>query len=170
MTTVVPRGVAAPEQVSEPTSGPVPVVRPRPRPARTGADLSWVWPAAAVGLGAVAAWWPLVAVALLAGGTVLVLAFTAPRTTAGLTALAVLFVRPLEHLVPFAYIGYLDEAMVALCVMTMPLRRAIARVPLRTFPGQWWFFGFVVLGLLSALVRHVPFEIFLTSGYVSIKG
>ena len=112
----------------------------------------------------------LAAVALLAGGAVLVLAFTAPRATAGLTALAVLFVRPLEHLVPINGVGYLDEAMVALCVVTMPLRRLIARQPLRTFPGQWWFAGFIVCGVLSALVLHVPFAIFLVSGFVTVKG
>jgi hypothetical protein len=167
MTAVVPRGAP---QAPDLVPAPDPVPRSRPRVARTGQDRNWVWPVAAVVLGAVGALWPLAAVALLAGGAVLVLAFTAPRATAGLTALAVLFVRPLEHLVPFSQIGYLDEAMVTLCVVTMPLRRIVARAPLRTFPGQWWFAGFVVCGVLSALVLHVPFGIFLVSGFVTIKG
>ena len=169
MTAVVPRGVL-PEQ-SEPLARPEPAPqRSRPRVARTGHDRSWVWPLAAVLLGAVGALEPLAAIALLAGGAVLVLAFTAPRATAGLTALAVLFVRPLEHLVPIAAVGYLDEGLVALCVVTLPLRRLIARTPLRTYPGQWWFVGFVVCGVLSALVLHVPFSIFLVSGFVTTKG
>jgi hypothetical protein len=169
MTAVVPRGAAPhPDPAGDPTVEPA--ARPLPRAARVGQDRSWVWPVAAVVLGAVGSLWPLAAVALLAAGVVVVLALAAPRTTAGLAALAVLFVRPLEHLVSVAAVGYLDEGMVALCVATMPLRRLVTRTPLRTFPGQWWFTGFVVLGLLSSLVRHVPFDIFLVSGFVTIKG
>ena len=109
-------------------------------------------------------WGPLVGVAAV------VLAMLAPRAMVGLTALAVLFVRPLEHLVPIPQIGYLDEGLVVLCVATMPLRRVIARRPLRNFPGQWWFALFLVCGLLSALVLHVPIGIFLTGAFVISKG
>src|SRR5688500_10479755 len=35
----------------------------------------------------------------------------------------------------------MDEALILLCLITMPLRRVIARQPLRDFPGQWWFAG-----------------------------
>src|SRR5689334_13010223 len=150
MTAVVPGG-AAPEQAQDRSPEPPPPTRAQPRSARTGRDLSWMWPVAAVGLGGAAAWWPLAAVGLLAGGVVLVLAFTAPRTTAGLVVLAALFLRPLEHLVPVVQAAYPDEALIALCVVTMPLRRLLGRRPLRTFPGQWWFAGFVVCGLLSSL-------------------
>ena len=170
MTAVVPRGAAVPEHAPDPASQRHPPARVRPRQSRTGRDRSWVWPLAAIALGGVAAWWPLAALALIAGGVVLVLAFTAPRATAGLTVLAVLFVRPLEHLLPVVKLGYPDEVLVALCVVTMPLRRLLARRPLRTFPGQWWFTGFVVCGVLSALVLHVPVAIFVTSGFVTIKG
>ena len=52
----------------------------------------------------------------------------------------------------------------------MPLRRVIARQPLRDFPGQWWFAGFVVCGLLSALVVHVPPATFLTGAFVISQG
>ena len=169
MTAVVPRA-AAPEKARDLVPPVVPPPRSPPRSTRTGRDRSWMWAVAAVVVGVVGALWPLAAVALVAGGAVLLLAFTAPRTTAGLTAIAVLFVRPLEHLVPFDQVGYLDEAMVALCVVTMPLRRVLARQPLRNFPGQWWFAGFVVCGVLSALVLHVPWSIFLVSAYVTCKG
>ena len=129
-----------------------------------------MWPVAAVVLGGVGSVWPLAALALLVAGALIVLALAAPRATAGLTVLAVLFVRPLQHLVPVSQVSYLDEAMVALCVVTMPMRRLVARVPLRTYPGQWWFLGFVVCGALSALVRHVPLAIFMVSAYLTIKG
>src|SRR5690242_6074923 len=112
MTAVVPRDAAPqpgtpPGPTAEATPEPAPAARRLPRAARAGQDQSWVWPLAAVVLGAVGALWPLAAVALLAAGVVVVLALAAPRTTAGLAAMAVLFVRPLEHLVPVTGVGYL---------------------------------------------------------------
>ncbi|HEX8519669.1 MAG TPA: hypothetical protein VF667_08755, partial [Pseudonocardia sp.] len=140
------------------------------RSADTGRVRPWVWPAAAAVLGGVAAEWPLAAGVLLGGGIMVVLALVAPRTTAGLTVLAVLFVRVLEHLTGVEQVGYLDEAMIALCVVTLPLRRLLTRTPLRTLPGQWWFAGFGVCGVLGALVLHVPFDIFLLGAFVTLKG
>ena len=49
----------------------------------------------------------------------------------------------------------MDEALTLLCLITMPLRRVIARQPLRDFPGQRWFAGFLVCGLFSGLVVQV---------------
>jgi hypothetical protein len=124
----------------------------------------------AIVLGALGALWPLPTLILLVAVAAIVLAIAAPRTTAGITALAVLFVRPIEHIVPVTQVGYLDEALVVLCLVTMPLRRAVARKSLRTFPGQWWFAGFIVCGLLSALLLHVPVAIFATGAFVISKG
>ena len=45
-----------------------------------------------------------------------------PARRPALTALAVLFVRPIEHLVPIPQVGYLDEGLVMLCAVTLPLR------------------------------------------------
>ncbi len=104
--------------------------------------------------------------AALAIGT----AFLAPRLTAVFAVFAVLFVRPLGHLFPAEGVSYLDEAAVALCVLTMPLRRVASRKPLRTFPGQWWFAAFLVLGMLSGLMLQVPPSIFLTGAFVTGKG
>jgi hypothetical protein len=99
--------------------------------------------------------------ALLIGVTVVGLAVAAPRPIAGLSALAVLFVRPIEHVVPIPQVGYIDEALILLCVVAFPLHRVVLRQSLRTFPEQWWFAAFLVCGILSALVVHVPFSIFL---------
>ena len=141
-----------------------------PRSAPPGPAGAWVWALAAVVLGGAAAVWPLPAVAVLGGAAILALAFTAPYVTAALAALAVLFVRPVEHLVPIAQLGYLDEGLVVLCAVTMPLRRVLSRRPLRNLPGQWWFAAFLVCGVLSALVLHVPAAIFLTGAFVIAKG
>ena len=141
---------------------------PRPSPGRRGRG--WLWPLAAVVLGAAGAAFPLTTVVVLAAGAALVLGVAAPRATAALTALAVLFVRPLEHLVQVNAVGYLDETLVVLCLVTMPLRRVIDRKPLRSLPGQWWFALFLVCGLLSALLLHVPAVIFLTGAFVIGKG
>ena len=84
--------------------------------------------------------------------------------------LAILFVRPLEHLVPVPAVSYLDETFVVLCVVTMPLRRLLDRKPLRTFPGQWWFVAFLTIGLMSSLVVQVPVVIFLSGAFVMVKG
>jgi hypothetical protein len=111
------------------------------------------------------------AAAVALGGVVLVLlAVAAPRATVGLTALVVLFVRPLEHLVPVTQLGYLDEALVLLCAVVMPLRRMATGRSLRAFPGQWWFAGFVVAGLASGLVLGVPAATYLTGAVVAGKG
>ena len=38
------------------------------------------------------------------------------------------------------------------------------------FPGQWWFAGFIVCGLLSALVVHVPTGTFFLGAFIVSKG
>src|SRR5690349_4198022 len=103
------------------TRTPEPLTRARPRPAQSGPFLSWPWPAAALVLGAAGSVWPLPTLALLVGVSAILLAVVAPRTTAALAVLAVLFVRPIEHLTGVSQVGYLDEGMVVLCVAVMPL-------------------------------------------------
>jgi hypothetical protein len=170
MTAVVPRDAQAPAVDASPAPHDEGPRRCLPRISRTGPVLTWVWPAAALVIGAVAAVWPLAALVALVVVAVVALALVAPRATAGLTVLVVLFVRPLEHLSGISQVGWLDESMIALCLVTMPLRRLILRTPLRTLPGQWWFAAYAVCGVLSALVLHVPFSIFLLSAFVTLKG
>src|SRR6476469_848443 len=148
-------------------SGPA---RRSPRSAPPGPAGVWVWALAAVVLGGAAAAWPLPALVVLGSAVALAFAFTSPHATAALAALAVLFVRPIEHLVQIAQVGYLDEGLVVLCAVTMPLRRIVGRRPLRNLPGQWWFAGFLVCGVLSALVLHVPVAIFTTGTFIIGKG
>lgn len=164
--TAAPTARTAPADAGPPAEP----VRARPRTSRSGSQLGWPWPAAAIVLGVLGALWPIPTLILLVAVAAIVLAISAPRATAGITALVVLFVRPIEHLVPVPQVGYLDEALVVLCLITMPLRRVVARQSLRTFPGQWWFAGFIVCGLLSALLLHVPVGIFLTGAFVISKG
>jgi hypothetical protein len=163
-----PAGEPAPAGTGRPTA-PQPG-RAQPRVSSDGASRHWPWPVAALLTGAVGALWPVPTLVALVCGAALLLAFAAPRATAALTAVAVLFVRPLEHLVPIPQVGYLDEGLVILCAVTLPLRRVLARRPLRTFPGQWWFAAFVVLGVLSGLALHVPVAIFATGAFVISKG
>jgi hypothetical protein len=129
-----------------------------------------VWPLTAVALGAAGAAFPLSTAAVLAAVAAIVLAIAVPRATAGLTALVVMFIRPIEHVVQISAVGYLDEGLVVLCLVTMPLRRVIAREPLRSLPGQWWFALFLICGLLSGLFLQVPLSITLTGAFIIAKG
>jgi len=141
-----------------------------PRPAAGPLPLGWLWPLLALGAGAGAVVAPVPTVLVLAVALLLASALLAPRLTAGTAVLVILFARPLEHLVPVPAVSYVDEAAVVLCVLTLPVRRLVTRQPLRTFPGQWWFTAFLVLGLVSSLVAHVPPWIFLTGGFLMSKG
>ena len=124
--------------------------------------------ATTVGVAAAAA--PLPTLAIVSAVAALGSAFFAPRFTATVAVLAILFVRPVERLAAIPALSYLDEAAVALCVVVLPLRRVVARLPLRTFPGQWWFSAFFVIGLLSGMVAHVPPVIYLSGAFVLGKG
>ena len=144
-------------------------VRPRVA-APAGARRGWLWPLAAVLLGVTGGLWPIPTAVALGVAGLLLLALAAPRTMVALTVLGILFVRPLEHLVGIEQLGYLDEGLVVVCALVLPLRRLINRRPLRTFPGQWWFAAFVVIGLLSGLFLHIEPTTYLTGAFVLGKG
>jgi len=129
-----------------------------------------LWALVALVAGAAGAIVPLPTLLVLGGIAVLVLAFLAPRTNAGLTVIAVLFARPIDQLLPAASMLRVVDGLVILCVLTMPLRRIATRTPLRTFPGQWWFVAFLVIGILSGLVVQVPASIFLSGAFVVGRG
>jgi hypothetical protein len=113
---------------------------------------------------------PLAALAVVGGAAMVLLTAVAPGAVVGFTVLAVLFVRPLEHLVPVAALGYLDETLVLLCAVVLPLRRVVGGRRLRAFPGQWWFAGFAAAGLLSGVVLGVAPVTFLSGAAVICKG
>lgn len=143
----------------------------RPRVGRLSAARTWPWAVGALVLGVAGARWPVPTLVGLAALAVIVMAFAMPRAVVAITIVGVMLVRPLERLSGLEAIGYLDESLVLLCVTTMPVRRiVVARRRLRTFPGQWWFTGFVVCGLLSAFVMHVPMKIFVLGAFVISKG
>jgi hypothetical protein len=144
--------------------------RADPRPAAGRLPLGWVWPLLALGAGVGAVVAPLPTVLLLVVALLVASALLAPRLTAGIAVLVILFARPLEHLIPLPAMSYVDEGAVVLCVLTLPVRRLVTRQPLRTFPGQWWFTAFLVIGLLSSLLAQVPPWIFLTGGFLVSKG
>lgn len=113
---------------------------------------------------------PVATVAVLGAVALVAMVVFTPRLAAGAAVLVILFVRPLEHLIPGSVVSYVDNAVVVLCVLVLPLHRVAARRPLRTFPGQWWFAAFAVIGVLSALVAQVPPVIFMSGAYVIGKG
>jgi hypothetical protein len=131
---------------------------------------AWPWPLAAAAVGVLAVLQPIVAVAVVGGAALVLVAIVAPRLTVGLTVFAVLFVRPLEFHVPVEELGYLDEALVSLCALVLPLRRLATGRRLRVFPGQWWFAGFAAAGLLSGVFLGVAPETFLAGAGVVCKG
>ena len=131
---------------------------------------AWPWLLAAVGVGALVVVQPFAAVAAVVVVAAVTLVFAAPAAAVGVTVVAVLFVRPLAHLKPITQLGYLDEGLVLLCGLVLPLRRLLARRSLRSFPGQWWFLGFAVAGLLSGLFLGVEPATFLLGGVVACKG
>jgi hypothetical protein len=121
-------------------------------------------------VGAVAVVQPIAALAVVGGAAMVLLTAVAPGAVVGFTVVAVLFVRPLEHLIPVAALGYLDESLVLLCAVVLPLRRLVRGKGLRTFPGQWWFAGFAAAGLLSGVVLDVAPITFLSGAVVICKG
>lgn len=138
--------------------------------SRTTALRAWPWPLAAAAVGALAVVQPITAVAVVGGAAVVAMALALPRATVGITVLVVLFVRPLEHLVPVTLLGYLDEGLVLICALVLPVRRVFTGGRLRSFPGQWWFAGFAAAALLSAVLLGVAPATYLTGAAVMCKG
>jgi hypothetical protein len=124
----------------------------------------------AVLVGAGAGFAPVPTLIGTGGVLVLVMALAAPRLTVGLTILVILFKRPVTHLVTASALTYIDTGFVALCLLTLPLRRLALRKPLRTFPGQWWFAAFFLAGILSGMALRVPTTIYLSGAFVIGKG
>jgi hypothetical protein len=131
---------------------------------------AWPWPLAAAAVGVVAVVQPLAALAVVGGAAMVLLTVIAPGAVVGFAVVAVLFVRPLEHLIPVPALGYLDETFVLLCALVLPLRRVILGKRLRAFPGQSWFAGFAAAGLLSGFVLGVAPVTFFSGAAVICKG
>ena len=98
------RGIAAVTAVDRkvPAAGAAPdsAGRADPRPAAGRSPLGWLAPLLALGAGAGAVVAPLPTILVLAAALLLALALLTPRLTAGIAVLAILFARPLEHLIP----------------------------------------------------------------------
>jgi hypothetical protein len=128
------------------------------------------WAVVVIGVAAAAAARPAVALPALVGVLVLAGAVALPRTTVGLTLLMILFVRTLEHLVPISALGYLDEGLVVLCVVVLPLRRLVLGLRLRWLPGLGLFVVFAVFGLVGGFVAGAAASTVLVGGFLLCKG
>jgi hypothetical protein len=131
---------------------------------------SWIWPVITLVVGAAVAVRAEIALPSLGGALLLACSVLLPRTTVGLAVLTMLSVRTITHLTGVEAVGYLDEAVVALCVVVLPLRRlAMGRTP-RGLPGQSWFALFAVLGLIGGIVAGMPLSQLLIAAFVTCKG
>jgi hypothetical protein len=106
----------------------------------------------------------LALMAALAIGT----AFVAPKLTVGLAMILMLLGRTFEAHISVA--GYLDEALVLLLGVVLPLRRVIGGQKLRSITGQMGFLLFGAVGLLSAAVAAVPIGIAFQGAILILKG
>ena len=130
----------------------------------------WLWPVLVFFLCAGAIVAPMVVLPSLAATALVGTAFFFPRTTVGLAVLAIVFVRSLQRLVPIDSLNYLDEAMVVLCAVVLPMRRLVLGQRLRSLPGQGWFVIFAVLGVSSGVIADVPLGIVLPGAFLLCKG
>jgi hypothetical protein len=135
-----------------------------------GRAVGWVWPIATGGVCAAIALRPEVTLLVLGGTVLLVCAVLLPHVTVGLAVLAILGVRTLIHLVPVTELGYLDEGMVLLCAVALPLRRLGSGRGLRSLPGQGFFAVFAGLGLLGGAIVGVPSATLLVAAFLMLKG
>src|SRR4051794_41986812 len=113
--TVAPTARTAPADAGTPAEP----VRSRPRTSRSGSQLGWPWPAAAIVLGVLGALWPIPTLILLVAVAAIVLAIAAPRATAGITALAGPLGPPLAHLGPLPPGGHLGAGLGVRWPLTM---------------------------------------------------
>jgi hypothetical protein len=160
-------------RVHRPSPGSVRTAALRSALSRATSGSVWLrvaWPVAVAGAGAGVAARPEIAVPALVGVLVLAGAVALPRTTVGLTLLMILFVRTLEHLVPISALGYLDEGLVVLCVVVLPLRRLVLGLRLRWLPGLGFFCVFAVFGLASGVVAGAAASTVLVGGFLLCKG
>lgn len=96
--------------------------------------------------------------------------YSFPRALVGATVVVAVFVQTAEMLLPtVAAVSNADEAMVALCVLSILVPTA-ALSRLRSFPGLPWFGAFVAFGLASAVIQHVPVNVTLSGALLAAKG
>lgn len=123
-----------------------------------------------LGAAAAAAASPDVALPAVGAVVALVGVVALPRTTVGVTLLAILFVRTLEHLTGIPALGYLDEVLVVVCVLVLPVRRLALGLRLRPLPGLAFFGVFAVFGLVSGVVAGAAASTVLVGGFLLCKG
>ena len=130
----------------------------------------WVWPVLTLVVGGAVAMRPQLALPALGAAALLACGVLLPRTTAGLAVLTVLGVRTMSQLTGVEEVSYLDEGVVVLCAVVLPLRRlATGRAP-RALPGQGWFTLSAGLGLIGGIVVGMPGSTLLVAAFVMFKG
>jgi hypothetical protein len=138
--------------------------------AFAGRTLGWVWPLATFAACAAIALRPDIALLVLGAVAFVASAVIWPRVTVALSVLAILGARTLLHLVGVEQVTYLDEAVVVLCAVVLPLRRICTGKGLRALPGQYWFALACALGLAGGLVVGMPTTTLLSGAFVMLKG
>lgn len=108
-------------------------------------------------------------IALMFGTAVLVATF-APHCFVLLSALALLFVRTLQHRVGIPGMEYLDEICVLVCAVVFPVVALLRGRRLVRFPGAPWFMIFVAIGVVSAVIQDVPTNVLISGTLLVSKG
>ena len=141
----------------------------RSSPTVGTAGLTVVAAGAALAVTATALLDPVAPLAVLALAGAAVLAVTRPRALVLACLVAIVLSTPLAAALG-GPAGHLDEAAVAVCAVALPVRRLVTLGRLVWFPGTAWFAGYVVLGLLSSAVAHVPASVAVPALLLAVKG
>ena len=101
----------------------------------------------------------IVQLSLLGILAVATLALLVTRVSVGLLAVGALITLGPFVAMSLSAFKVSDEVAILVTVLAASWHLARERRRPAAFPGQWWFAGFVVLGLVSTLVRSVPLNV-----------
>jgi hypothetical protein len=141
------------------------------RHTRTIVKMWWLPTLAVAGLGgACAAVYPAYTAVISLGLGIVVLAFFRPKVFVGFVAFSLLFVRTLISATTLPGIAYLDEIIVVIAIVVLPVNRLLLHGRLRAFPGARWFALFTLFGILSSILATVPLMTLLSGAFLMLKG
>ncbi|WP_040337582.1 hypothetical protein [Candidatus Blastococcus massiliensis] len=118
---------------------------------------------------ALAAFGPVVPLAVLGALLAVLTATFRPKAFALIALVAIVVEAPLRNVLgPVG--GYAGEGAIALAAVALSTRRLVTEGRLVWLPGTGWFAGYLVIGLLSSVAAEVPADITLPASYVALKG